>query len=172
MTEHVRRPGYRRCLSRRCYTRASSERRRDPGDTIYLVAWVAGILIALLFLWAFCVTRAAHAAAPSRQKRGSAQTFRVTAYCAGCSSSRTATGRSVRLPGVAVDPRRIRLGSRLFIPGYGRAVADDTGGAIKGNRLDVRMQRHSQCRVWGVRRLPCRITFAAPKKHKKPRRSS
>jgi 3D (Asp-Asp-Asp) domain-containing protein len=36
-----------------------------------------------------------------------------------------------------VDPRVIPLGTRLFIPGYGLAVAGDTGGAIHGNRIDL-----------------------------------
>jgi 3D (Asp-Asp-Asp) domain-containing protein len=38
---------------------------------------------------------------------------------------------------VAVDPRVIKLGSRLFVEGYGYAVAADTGGAIKGKIIDV-----------------------------------
>jgi 3D (Asp-Asp-Asp) domain-containing protein len=56
--------------------------------------------------------------------------------------------------GVAVDPRVIPLGTRLWVPGYGHAVADDVGGAIKGNRIDVRVQNRSQMHAWGVRRVP------------------
>jgi 3D (Asp-Asp-Asp) domain-containing protein len=55
--------------------------------------------------------------------------------------------------GVAVDPRVIPLGSQLWIPGYGHAVADDIGSAIRGRRLDVRMQRRDSMNRWGVRRV-------------------
>jgi 3D (Asp-Asp-Asp) domain-containing protein len=63
----------------------------------------------------------------------------ATAYTAGCSgcSGITATGRPAGHGVVAVDPRVIPLGTRLFIPGYGIAVAGDTGGAIRGNRIDL-----------------------------------
>jgi len=54
--------------------------------------------------------------------------------------------------GMAVDPDLIPLGSRLWIPGYGHAVADDTGGRIQGHRVDLRMQSARQMRAWGVKR--------------------
>jgi len=49
----------------------------------------------------------------------------------------TATGMRAGFGVVAVDPRVIPLGSVLFIEGYGRAIAGDTGGAILGNRIDL-----------------------------------
>ncbi|HXK34371.1 MAG TPA: ubiquitin-like domain-containing protein [Dehalococcoidia bacterium] len=49
----------------------------------------------------------------------------------------TATGVVVTYGVVAVDPNVIPLGTRLFIPGYGYAVAADTGGAVKGNIIDL-----------------------------------
>lgn len=60
-------------------------------------------------------------------------------------------GRAVH--GVAVDPKIVPLGTRLWIPGYGHAIADDIGGAIKGHRIDLRMQSATNMRRWGVRRL-------------------
>ena len=55
--------------------------------------------------------------------------------------------------GVAVDPRKIRLGSLLYIPGYGRALADDTGGRIKGSHVDVRQHSVKSMRRWGVKKV-------------------
>jgi len=57
--------------------------------------------------------------------------------CGGSGSGRTATGLKATYGVVAVDPRFIPLGTRLYIEGYGFAVAADTGGAIKGNRIDL-----------------------------------
>lgn len=50
---------------------------------------------------------------------------------------RTATGLQMRHGIVAVDPRVIDLGSKVYVPGYGVGLAGDTGGAIKGNRIDL-----------------------------------
>lgn len=59
-----------------------------------------------------------------------------TADCIGCTGY-TATGYHAGHGIVAVDPRVIPLGSKLYIPGYGFAIAGDTGGAIVGNRIDL-----------------------------------
>ncbi|NLV21945.1 MAG: DUF348 domain-containing protein [Syntrophomonadaceae bacterium] len=64
---------------------------------------------------------------------------------------RTATGLTPSVGMAAVDPRVIPLGSRLYIEGYGYARAADTGGAIKGNTVDLFMESYSQCMNWGRR---------------------
>ena len=74
-----------------------------------------------------------------------------TAYSGG---GLTATGRAVAYnPGglsvIAVDPRVIPLGSLVEVAGYGRAIASDTGGVIKGNIIDVYFDSSSVCSSWG-----------------------
>lgn len=67
--------------------------------------------------------------------------------------SQTATGVTCRRGIVAVDPRVIPLGTRLYVEGYGECRAMDTGGAIKGMRIDLFMDRESECNRWGRRRV-------------------
>jgi 3D (Asp-Asp-Asp) domain-containing protein/peptidoglycan hydrolase CwlO-like protein len=64
---------------------------------------------------------------------------------------RTASGRMVGWGVVAVDPSVIPMGSRLAVPGYGMGVAADTGGAIKGARIDLWFPSVSQALAWGTR---------------------
>lgn len=52
---------------------------------------------------------------------------------------------------VAVDPRVIPLGTRLYVDGYGFARAMDTGGAIKGNRIDLFFETREEALKWGRR---------------------
>lgn len=63
----------------------------------------------------------------------------------------TATGHKAAYGVVAVDPRVIPLGTRLYVENYGYATALDVGGAIKGNRIDVFLPTEAECRKWGVR---------------------
>jgi 3D (Asp-Asp-Asp) domain-containing protein len=64
--------------------------------------------------------------------------------------------------GVAVDPDLIPLGSRLWIPGYGHAIADDIGGRIQGHRVDVRVQDRDNMYEWGVRHVRVYVLDDAP----------
>lgn len=65
----------------------------------------------------------------------------------------TSTGMRAGYGVVAVDPRVIPLGSRLFIDGYGYAVAGDVGGRIKGLRIDLGFDTTREARRFGVRRV-------------------
>lgn len=77
-------------------------------------------------------------------------TVSASAYC---EMGRTATGFSFKkYPNakvVAVDPRYIPLGSKVKIPGYGIAIARDTGGAIKGKKIDIHFKSRHQALMWG-----------------------
>jgi 3D (Asp-Asp-Asp) domain-containing protein/peptidoglycan hydrolase CwlO-like protein len=66
-------------------------------------------------------------------------------------SGHTASGLPVGIGVVAVDPSVIPLGTRLFVPGYGPAVAADVGSAIKGNSIDLWMPSTAAARAWGRR---------------------
>jgi 3D (Asp-Asp-Asp) domain-containing protein len=83
----------------------------------------------------------------------SALSMVATAYTAGCSgcSGVTASGRAAGHGVVAVDPRVIPLGTRMYIPGYGHAVAGDTGGAIHGNRIDLGFNSSAEANQFGRR---------------------
>jgi 3D (Asp-Asp-Asp) domain-containing protein len=65
----------------------------------------------------------------------------------------TATGLPVGHGIVAVDPTVIPLGTRMTIPGYGEAVAADTGGAIKGVRVDIWFPTRKKALAWGWQTL-------------------
>lgn len=84
---------------------------------------------------------------------GAAMKMVATAYTAGCAgcSGITAIGRPAGRGIVAVDPSVIPLGTQLFIPGYGRALAGDTGGAIHGNRIDLGFDSMSDAFQFGTR---------------------
>ncbi|PAE36747.1 G5 and 3D domain-containing protein [Bacillus sp. 7884-1] len=87
-------------------------------------------------------------------------TTAYTAYCNGCSGV-TATGFDLRAnPNakiIAVDPRVIPLGTKVYVEGYGYAVASDTGGAIKGHKIDVFFPSKAEAFRWGVRKVKIKI---------------
>ena len=95
---------------------------------------------------------------------GKELTMEATAYgadCAGCSGI-SATGMDLRgspTPKViAVDPNVIPLGSRVWVEGYGEAIAADTGGAIKGNIIDVLVESEAYAADnWGRRTVKVKI---------------
>lgn len=75
----------------------------------------------------------------------------ATAYTGG---SLTAMGlKPIRDPNgistIAVDPSVIPLGSKVYVEGYGIAIASDTGGAIKGNKIDIYLNSLSECISFG-----------------------
>jgi 3D (Asp-Asp-Asp) domain-containing protein len=58
---------------------------------------------------------------------------------------------------VAVDPNVIPMGTKLYVEGYGDAIAADQGGAIKGNRIDLFFNSKSEAYNWGMRTVKVTI---------------
>lgn len=69
----------------------------------------------------------------------------------------TATGMKPQVGVVAVDPKIIPLGTKLYVEGYGLAIAGDVGGAIKGHRIDLFMNTSRECYDFGRRRVKVRV---------------
>ncbi|MDR2391654.1 MAG: 3D domain-containing protein [Planctomycetota bacterium] len=94
----------------------------------------------------------------------------VTAYCpcARCcglsSPGVTSIGKNAWLPGLAADPAYLDYGTRIFVPGYGLSVMDDTGGAMRRHwrrngilHIDIRMTYHHEAKRWGRQYLRVKI---------------
>ncbi len=88
---------------------------------------------------------------PSRGRAVRTHNMEATAYT--WTGSRTATGTWPSRRTVAVDPRVIPLGSELYVEGYGPAVAADTGGDIKGQRIDLYMESYEEAIQFGRRQV-------------------
>lgn len=88
-----------------------------------------------------------------------AMTMTATAYepgpisCGASADGYTALGLRATKGIIAVDPRVIPLWTKVYVDGYGYAVAGDTGSAIKGNRIDVCFDTYDEAIRWGVRRV-------------------
>lgn len=92
---------------------------------------------------------------PSSLSYSKAFTVEATAYAL---DGITATGTvPKRVEGgwstIAVDPRVIPYGTKVYVENYGYAIAEDTGGAIKGNRVDLYMNSVQAARSWGRRNV-------------------
>lgn len=83
-----------------------------------------------------------------------------TAYCTGCSGT-TAYGIDLRSNPdqkvIAVDPTIIPLGTKVWVEGYGEAIAGDVGSAIKGNKIDVFIPSYAGAMEWGVKKVKIKI---------------
>ncbi|MED0965982.1 cell wall-binding protein EntD [Bacillus paramycoides] len=95
-------------------------------------------------------------------------TVEATAYTANPSENGTYGGRVLTAMGhdltanpnmkvIAVDPKVIPLGSKVWVEGYGEAIAGDTGGAIKGNRIDVLVGSDSNADSWGRKSVKVKV---------------
>ncbi|OPX85147.1 MAG: Cell wall-binding protein YocH precursor [Pelotomaculum sp. PtaB.Bin104] len=67
--------------------------------------------------------------------------------------SNTASGAAPHYGVAAVDTSVIKMGTRLYVEGYGYATALDRGGAIRGNRIDLFFESYNEAMRWGSRRV-------------------
>lgn len=100
---------------------------------------------------------------PVNPTGGKEITVKATAYtaqCGGCSGV-TKTGVDLKAnPNskvISVDPSVIPLGSKVYVEGYGVATAADTGGSIKGNRIDVFIASQGEAVKWGAKEITVKI---------------
>jgi 3D (Asp-Asp-Asp) domain-containing protein len=98
-----------------------------------------------------------------KEIRGNLGTFEATAYtayCPGCSGT-TAAGIDLRADPskkvVAVDPHVIPLGTRVWVEGYGAAIAGDIGGGINGREIDVFIPNRKKALDWGRKQVEVKV---------------
>ncbi len=107
-------------------------------------AVLLGLVGAAIGLLASGPSAASGAAAEA--PRGSRLTVDAVAYHL---RGRTASGLPCAKGAVAVDPKVISLGTQMYVPGYGQAVAADVGTAVKGRIIDLWMPTDAAARKWG-----------------------
>lgn len=91
-------------------------------------------------------------------QKGSELNVIATAYTyAGNSEDLTYSEIPVDTGVIAVDPRVIPLGTVMWVEGYGYGVAADTGGDIKGNRIDVFLPSRHDANRWGRKEVKVKI---------------
>lgn len=115
----------------------------------------------LFFIGAIALSSKASAEAAERQFKSEAIEMVATAYAPGAHDNGkwgdlTHMGTKVRPGIIAVDPKLIPLGSRVYIEfadGHGAyATAEDTGGAIKGKRIDIAMATVDEAYEFGMQK--------------------
>ena len=82
------------------------------------------------------------------------KTFSATAYSL---RGKMANGQNVHLGAIAADPRVLPIGTTVHIEGLGQFVVKDTGGAIKGSRIDIWMPSTSKALQFGRRNVKLRV---------------
>ena len=123
---------------------------------------IAQYLIMLLALLAIQHPAATHPHAPSPAAETIpemiyAGEYTIVAYCAEqyphiCGGNPTTASGEPVTPGVTVaaDPDVMPLGTRIYIDGIGERVVQDTGGAIRGRKIDLAVESHQEAVDWGV----------------------
>ncbi|OLO28082.1 hypothetical protein BTR23_18385 [Alkalihalophilus pseudofirmus] len=90
-------------------------------------------------------------------------TMTATAYTASCDGCSGITATGINLIDnpdkkvISVDPDVIPLGSKVYVEGYGNAIAGDTGGAIQGNKIDIFIPNKQDAINWGVQEVKVKV---------------
>ena len=97
----------------------------------------------------------------SDSSSGKTKIYKITAYCAcakccGKTNGITACGTKAKAGRTIAAPRNFKFGTKLSINGK-TYVVEDRGGAIKGNRIDLYVNSHSEALRWGVKYLPVKV---------------
>ena len=88
-------------------------------------------------------------------KQGKNMKVKATSYTG---KQLTYLGTQARYGVIATDPKVIPLGSKVYIPYFDKVfIAEDTGSAIKGNKIDIYVNSHAEALAWGVRYLPVNV---------------
>lgn len=134
-----------------------------PGDELVLEgtkAAVAGVNTTSAASSKVSNTASTSATTESTTEEMTVTATAYTAYCEGCSGV-TSTGIDlISNPNqkvIAVDPTVIPLGSRVWVEGYGEAIAGDIGGAIKGNKIDVFIPSTQDALNWGSKTVTIKV---------------
>lgn len=164
---------------------ASSSYKVKAGDTLWGIAQKNHVTVAQLKKWnklstdlikrnqvirlsqpattVKAASTAKKAAVSAKKASYKSMTFKATAYtasCKGCSGI-TATGINLKknpnAKVISVDPRVIPLGTKVYVEGYGYAIAADRGHAMQGNKIDVFFSSKSKAYSWGVKTVKVRI---------------
>src|SRR5699024_7365116 len=92
---------------------------------------------------------------------GKSMTMDATAYGPDCAGGTGVSATGMDLSDgpkvIAVDPSVIPLGSKVWVEGYGEAIAGDTGGDIQGNRIDVLYPTESEASKWGRKSVEVKV---------------
>jgi 3D (Asp-Asp-Asp) domain-containing protein len=90
-------------------------------------------------------------------------TVKATAYTASCKGCSGITYTGINLKKnpnakvISVDPNVIPLGSKVYVPGYGEAIAADKGSAVKGNKIDVFIPNKQRALQWGSKTVTIKV---------------
>ncbi len=160
--------------------RASRRSSRNAKGWRELVFWAAVVLLSVFS--AICMGNWLKKYLDAPEKEDAETVYEVTGYCncgkcCGWTRDRngrpvynygsmkgkpkkvgyTSTGTKAKHGTVAADPKVLKMGTKLEIPGYGQGVVEDVGGAIKGRHIDLWFPTHEEAKKWGKQYLRIKV---------------